>query len=1125
VSRIRILIANRGEIALRILRASEELGWEAVVVYTEDESESLAVMRAAQAVALPGTGPAPYLDAAMLAKVAADHECAYFHPGYGFLSESADLAHACADAGVTFVGPSPETLATFGDKAAARVLAAATGLPCLEGTAAATTLAEAEDFLASLGAGGAILIKALSGGGGRGMRVVRSLSELPQAWKRCGSEARRAFGVDDLYVERFLSPARHIEVQVVADRHGELIALGERECSIQRNHQKLVEIAPSPTLSSQLRQQLCESALDLAQAASLSNLATVEFLVAEGQDSAFFFIEANARLQVEHTVTEEVFGVDLVRAQLAIAAGSSLAELGLPAAAAAGSRGHAIQFRVNMERLSATGQALPSPARITSYEPPSGPGIRVDTAAYAGWTPSASFDSLLAKLVVQAPGPYANVVRRAQRALSEFEVEGPATSLPFLRALAARPEFAANQIHTRFLEEKAGELLAAAPPARALGSASEGSAATASSGGEAGAVLLSEDPLAVLEHGRQTAPPERIDDTSIGTLGDVLAAPLQGTILQVDVVPGDIVRSGTRLFVMEAMKMEHEILAPQSGLVREVEVSVGDAVLEGCRLALLIPEEVAPNEVAVAAEVDLERIRPDLAAVRARHAPGTDAARPEKVARRHARGLRTARENLADLCDPDSFLEYGALAIAAQRARRSVEDLMTNTPADGLVCGVGSVNGEVFAEERARCAVLSYDYMVLAGTQGLYNHRKKDRIFEVAAEANLPVVFFTEGGGGRPGDTDGTGITGLDCLAFQAFAALSGQVPLIGLTTGRCFAGNAALLGCCDVTIATRTSNIGMGGPAMIEGGGLGVFRPEEVGPASVQSRNGVIDILVEDEAEAVAAAKKYLGYFQGSFTEWSSPDQRLLRHVIPENRLRVYDVRDVIDGIADTDSVLELRREFGPGMVTAFARVEGRPLGIVANNPVHLAGAIDADGADKAARFLQLCDAFDLPVLMLCDTPGIMVGPAAEEKALVRHASRLFVTGASLKVPLFTVVLRKGYGLGAQAMAGGSFRASLFTVAWPTGEFGGMGLEGAVKLGFRKELEAIDDPAERKRVFEERVAKMYEFGKATSVATALEIDSVIDPAETRHWLCRGLATWQPPRRREGKKRPFVDTW
>ena len=556
-----------------------------------------------------------------------------------------------------------------------------------------------------------------------------------------------------------------------------------------------------------------------------------------------------------------------------------------------------------------------------------------------------------------------------------------------------------------------------------------------------------------------------------------------------------------------------------------MDVAVGDAVLEGRRLAHMLPEEVELDEVESIEEVDLDRIRPDLAEVRERHARGEDAARSERVARRHARGQRTARENLADLCDPESFLEYGALAIAAQRARRSVEDLMENTPADGLVCGVGSVNGDLFPEARARCAVLSYDYMVLAGTQGLFNHRKKDRIFEVAAEANLPVVFFTEGGGGRPGDTDGTGITGLDCLAFEAFAALSGQVPLVGITTGRCFAGNAALLGCCDVTIATRDSNIGMGGPAMIEGGGLGVFRPEEVGPSEVQSRNGVIDILVEDEAEGVAMAQKYLSYFQGDLEHWECADQRALRHVIPENRLRIYDVRDVIHGLADTDSVLELRREFGPGMVTAFARIEGRPVGIVANNPAHLAGAIDADGADKAARFLQLCDAFDLPVLMLCDTPGIMVGPAAEEKALVRHAARLFVTGASLQVPLFTIVLRKGYGLGAQAMAGGSFRASLFTVSWPTGEFGGMGLEGAVKLGFRKELEAIEDPAERKRVFEERVARMYEYGKASNVATAIEIDGVIDPAETRRWLGRGLATWTPQRRLSGKKRPFVDTW
>jgi acetyl-CoA carboxylase carboxyltransferase component len=401
----------------------------------------------------------------------------------------------------------------------------------------------------------------------------------------------------------------------------------------------------------------------------------------------------------------------------------------------------------------------------------------------------------------------------------------------------------------------------------------------------------------------------------------------------------------------------------------------------------------------------------------------------------------------------------------------------------------------------------------------------------------LPVVFFTEGGGGRPGDTDSSGMTGLDTMAFALFAELSGLVPLVGITSGRCFAGNAALLGCCDVIIATEGSNIGMGGPAMIEGGGLGVFTPDEVGPMDVQVPNGVVDIAVADEEEAVEVAKRYLSYFSGEATSsgdatdrdaapsWTCPDQRLLRHVVPENRLRVYDVREVIDTLADTDSVLEVRRGFGAGMVTALIRVEGRPMGVIANSPAHLGGAIDADGSDKAARFMQLCDAHDLPILLLCDTPGFMVGPEAEKTALVRHVSRLFVTGASLTVPFFTIVLRKGYGLGAQAMCGGSFRRPIFTVAWPTGEFGGMGLEGAVRLGFRNELEAEPDPVVREAMFQERVDRLYEQGKAVNTATYYEIDDVIDPADSRRWITMALESAPPPTPRSGKKRPSIDTW
>jgi acetyl-CoA carboxylase carboxyltransferase component len=600
---------------------------------------------------------------------------------------------------------------------------------------------------------------------------------------------------------------------------------------------------------------------------------------------------------------------------------------------------------------------------------------------------------------------------------------------------------------------------------------------------------------------------------------------MAGTVVRVDVREGDRVAAGAELAVIEAMKMEHLVIARTGGIVRRIAVAEGELLAEGQPVVFLEPIDAESAEASASSPVDLDAIRPDLAEVVARHAQGLDAARPDAVARRRKTGQRTTRENVDDLVDPGSFIEYGALALAAQRRRRTPEELQRMSPADGLVAGVGSVNGALFGDEKSRCMVIAYDYTVFAGTQGMMNHKKKDRMLRLAEQWRLPVVLFAEGGGGRPGDTDSPGVAGLDIPTFASFARLSGLVPLVGIVSGRCFAGNAALLGCCDVIIATRNANIGMGGPAMIEGGGLGVFAPEEVGPIDVQAPNGVVDLVVEDEAEAVLSAKRYLAYFQGPLAEWRAADPRLLRGLVPENRLRAYDVRAVIEALCDEDSVQELRRDFGVGIVTALVRIEGRPFGLLANNPHHLGGAIDAPAADKAARFLQLCDAYGLPIVSLCDTPGFMVGPEVEKQAQVRHVSRMFVTAASVSVPWFTVVLRKGYGLGAQGMTGGSFHAPFFIVSWPTGEFGGMGLEGAVRLAYRRELEAVDDPAARDAHYQKLVAQLYQAGKATNMAAFLEIDDVIDPADTRHWILRGLRSCPSPTLPTGKRRPFIDTW
>ncbi|GAA4700418.1 carboxyl transferase domain-containing protein [Pseudonocardia yuanmonensis] len=1076
----RLLIANRGEIAVRIARAAADLGVPAVAVHTTDEPDAPHVAKADAAVALRGAGVAGYLDADDVLRAAEEAGADAIHPGYGFLSENPRFAEACGERGIRFVGPSPEILAALGDKTRARALADAAGIPV-------PAAADREGAHALLAETGAVMVKAVAGGGGRGMRRVTDPALLDEALARCASEAGAAFGDDRVYVEELLAPARHVEVQILGDGTGAVTQLGERDCSVQRRHQKIVEVAPSPGLDPQVRARLLAAAVRLGVSVNYSGLGTVEFLVS-GERIAF--IEVNPRLQVEHTITEEVTGVDLVQTQIRLAVGATLAELRLTQAEAPEPRGAALQARITLERTNPDGTTTPSAGVLTAFELPAGRGIRVDAAGHSGYRTSARYDPLLAKLVVHDRSPdFAALAARAHRALSEVHLAGVETNVDVLAGIVGHPAFVAGELTTDFLDAHLPEILAATRPHRYVETVAE-------------------------------AGPEQRREVD----GQAVRADAPGTIVAVEVAEGEVVRAGATLVVVESMKMEHVVAAPAAGRVGAVVVAPGDTVAPGDALLAFTSDAAAAEEAEAAAAVDLDHVRPDLAEVRERHALGLDDRRGAAVEKRHRTGLRTARENLADLCDEGSFIEYGPLAIAAQRLRRSLDDLIERTPADGMLAGTATINRDLVGEENANAVVLSYDYTVLAGTQGHTNHKKKDRVFELAERRRWPVVIYAEGGGGRPGDTDGSWASMLDVPAFELFARLSARVPLVGVVAGRCFAGNAALAGLCDVIIAVEGASLGMGGPAMIEGGGLGVVAPDEVGPMSVQAANGVVDVLVPDEAEATRVARQYLSYFQGPLREWEAPDQRALRHVVPENRVRVYDMRAAIEGLADVGSVLELRRAWAAGMITALIRVEGRPMGLIANDPTHLGGAIDHDAADKAARFLQLCDAFGLPVVSLCDTPGFMVGPESETHATVRHFSRMFSVGANLSVPIGLVVTRKCYGLGAQAMMGGSLKAPAFAVAWPTGEFGGMGLEGAVRLGYRKELEAVADPAEREELFRKYVAAEYEKGKALSVATVFEIDDVVDPAETRRWIVSSF-----PERKVGpqpeKVRPNIDTW
>jgi acetyl/propionyl-CoA carboxylase alpha subunit len=1086
---LKILIANRGEIAVRVARAAADLGIPAVAVHPADDARSLHVVSADEAVLIPGAGARAYLDIAAMIAAARQAGCDAVHPGYGFLSENAAFARACTEAGLIFIGPAPETLDLFGDKARARALASEQGVKLLPGSAAAVSLGEARAFFA---ANGPTMIKALAGGGGRGMRAVTDAGELEQAYARCRSEAETAFGSADVYVERFIARARHIEIQIVGDGH-DVIALGERECSLQRRNQKIVELAPSPFISADLRAALIADALKLAKAARYKGLGTFEFLIDADEPATYAFMEANARVQVEHTVTEAVTGVDLVAAQIQIAGGARLADLDLDPANPPPPRGHAIQARINAETLQPDGSTRPAAGALAVFDPPSGPGIRVDSGVYTGAAINPSYDSLIAKLIVHASGDFPAAVKRLQRALGDFHIVGAPNNLGLQRNIAARAEFLSGEVDTRFIERHAAELAVPHPGRREI----------------------------VMDGATDALP---TDVVAVPPGLAAIAAPMAGVLVSFEVAEGEAVWVGKTIAIMEAMKMEHVIAADRAGTVQHLVAAPRAALGEGAPLVFIIEGNVTADTAEETRELDLDSIRPDLAEVLARNEFLYDRNRQEAVARRRSRGQLMARENIENLVDPGSFVEYGAYAIAAQRRRRSVDDLVKNTPGDGIITGFASVNGTLFSPERARTAVLAYDASVLAGTQGSYNHAKTDRLLEEAAAWATPVVFYCEGGGGRPGDTDFPGVAGLDVPTFATFAGLSGQQPLVGITAGFCFAGNAALLGCCDVIIATEDCNIGMGGPAMIEGGGLGVHSPKDVGPAAIQRKNGVIDVSVKDEVEATQVARKYLAFFQGATSNWEAADQRRLRHVIPENRLRIYEMRDVIDLLVDTGSALELRHDFGKPVITTLARIEGRPFGLLANDPKYLSGAVDADAADKAARFMRLCEAHGLPLLSLVDTPGFMVGLDVEAKAQVRHVCRMMLAGASLTVPFVSVTIRKGYGLGAQGMTAGGYHSPLFNFSWPSGEFGGMGLEGAVKLGYKKEMDAIADPAEREAYFQKQVAASYARGKAINMATHLEIDGVIDPADTRRIVAATFAAL-PVRRPGTGIRRYIDAW
>ena len=1083
----RMLIANRGEVAIRIANAAAGLGIDSVAIYAPEDAGSLHLRRTDSAVALPGRGAAAYLDITAVVQAALDAGCDAVHPGYGFLSENASFARRCAEAGLLFIGPKPGVLDLFGDKAQARALAATHGVPLARGTTEAVTLAQACEFLQSLGPGHSAIVKAIAGGGGRGMRVVESLDQMDEAFTRASSEARAAFGAGELYIEELVTPARHIEVQVLGDASGEVVHLHDRECSLQRRHQKLVEIAPAPDLAAALRAHMCAAALTLARAAGVHTLCTFEFLVDVATPGRFVFMEANPRLQVEHTVTEEVTGIDLVQAQIRTACGASLAALGLTQSCIAAPKGFAVQLRVNMESIDADGTAKPSSGRLSLFDPPSGQGVRLETQAYTGYDVPTSFDSLLAKLVVHTgSGALADAIARGYRALCEFHVAGVHTNIGFLLNLLRDPEVAQGHADTRYVERHAARL--AAPQDHPLRFASALSTDFVRADD-----LQSDD----FQANRADPPGTRAFVSSMG-----------GRLVSLAVREGQAIAAGQPVAVVESMKMEHTLHAGFSGVVAAVALEVGAAVGTGTPLFFMMPQDVdaggepVQDGAAIVHDAGAE-------ALRERRLQISDQGRASQVAAQHARGSLTARERIAALCDKDSFREIGGLIRNPLLAR--------DAPADGLVAGAARIDGR-------HVIVLAQDFTVLGGSAGHLGETKMLRSVQLALAQGLPLVMLLDGGGHRIQDGQSSREYAAATPLFHELARISGWVPVVSAVMGFGFAANTNFSSMADLVIMVKgKATMGLAGPALVKAGTGEEIDSESLGGAAVQvERHGLADLAVATEEDAFAAIRRFLSFLPSNARlpapvthEHVAPAADALARVVPANTRQSYDVRKVVDGLVDKDSSFHFRPAFASNVVTVLARLQGRPIGLICNQPCVRGGVLDTHASEKSARFIALCDAFGLPLVFLVDIPGMFIGSPAELTMLGRRSARVLFELGHATVPRVSIILRKGYGLGYLAMCGGrSFDADA-CFAWPTAEICAMSVEGSVDVAYRKVYEADPDPKARRQALIDGIRAEIDPVKA---AEGFGIDDLIEPVETRDRLIDILA--RAPARRPSTMPP-----
>ncbi len=1055
----KILIANRGEIAIRLIRAARELGAGAVAIHPDDDRDALHVGAADAAVQLPGEGVAAYLDAPSIVAAALRSGCAAVHPGYGFLSENDDFAQRCIEAGLVFVGPSPETLRMMGDKAQARAFAIAHDVPVMPGTSGATSLEEARTFAIRHGA---VMVKALAGGGGRGMRAVTNANDLAEAYARCQSEARAAFGNDAVYVERLALRPRHIEIQIVGDGHA-VQHLGERDCSIQRRHQKLIEIAPSPALAQDLRQRIIDAAMRLAGALRYRGLGTFEFLV-DGDE--FFFMEANPRLQVEHTVTEEVTGVDLVTMQLRIAAGASLADVGLAEPPAL--RGFAIQARVNLESLGTDGMPRPSTGTIQTFALPSGPGVRVDTYGYAGYRVSPRYDSLIAKVIGRADR-YAIAAQRCAAALAEFNIDGIATNLDLTHAIVTDPDFTAGHFDTSFIATHLERLLAHQRPHAA----------------SPDAVTVAADAPKVLRS---------VPEGSLGAF-----APMSGVIVSLNVKPGDTIQAGAPIAVLEAMKMEHLVCAPQALTVDVILAQVGGIVEQGELLVHGAAARVAGGATDPAIRApEVEDWSAEVAEIERRRGLARSMGGPEKVARQHREGKLTARERIEAIADVESFHEIGVLTGFASYddEGRAKEVLPAN-----FVAGTARIAGR-------KIALGVDDFTRRGGSGDAAIHAKQIFLEEYARQMRLPIVRLLDGqsGGGSVKMARDAGFTYIpvnpgwdavvDTLSLVPVAAAA-LGPTVGLGAARFVMSHLGVL-------VEGLGQVFTAGPPVVLGGTGEKLSKEELGGADVHRSNGTAERLVPDEATAFAVIRDFLGYLPSSVFELppvqvsadraTRRDESLLR-AIPKNKRRPYAIGPIFDAVFDAGSVFPYA-EYGDSTVTALARLDGHPVGVIAGDPMKGA-AMSVQGAQAIGRLVDLCETFHLPIVSLSDQAGVNIGAAAEREATIRAGARAIAAVYQARVPQAEIIMRRVYGVGGAGIVN-RHRASRCW-AWPSGDWGSLPARGGIEAAFRAEIEAS---ADREATIARIAAELDALASPFRTAEHFGVQDLIDPRDTRALLC-----------------------